>query len=169
MNAVCGVFLPHRIHQSAASKWLQTRLVDSVPRNNIHLVKIDIREAKIKRNLTLDIKVSFCSTQGGGRGLGNRREGRGRVRARRSLRTEEGRKNTERPKGWRASVRDKKKWRLQEGEARVWWGVKMKQEKRVEEVERWRGEQHAGEMLKGLRNVKKHLVQRGDANRPRGV
>lgn len=31
------------------------------------------------------------------------------------------------------------------------------------------GGQHAGEMLKGLRNVKKHLVQRGDANRPRGV
>lgn len=165
MNAMCGVFLPHMIHQSAASKWLQTRLVDSVPRNNIHLVKIDIREARIKRNLTLDIKVSFCSTRGGASGLGNRREGRGRVRARRRLRTEEGRKDTERLKGWRASIRDKKKWWIKEGEARVWWGGKMKQEKKVVEAERWweeRGQQ-AGKMLKGLRKVKKHIVQKGDS------
>ena len=30
---------------------------------NIHLVKIDICEAEIKRNLTLGIKVSFCGAR----------------------------------------------------------------------------------------------------------
>lgn len=38
-------------------------------------MKIDICEAEIKRNLTLGIKVSFCSAQGGGGGVRNRREG----------------------------------------------------------------------------------------------
>lgn len=78
MNAMCGVFLPHRIHQIAAGKWLQTRLVYSVHSNNTHLVKIDICEAGIKRNLTSGIKVSFCSAHPRtleGRGRGEKQEG----------------------------------------------------------------------------------------------